>query len=323
MAHGVVRGVAAVLECLVGHVHRVAAAFLDLRGPDGPGVGALPAAFRHSGTAGGEGVVGEGVDALEVGEPFSRVLPAAFFGISAAAAHGALAPVAEGGVVVGDDLPPLGVALPRGDEVGAGVLEHRHQEGQHERRGEHVFDRAVQAGPLPQPAAGGLVVVFSVALPDCEVAAVESEREAAGPDSTDQASVLLPGVGYAASVARGAAVVALGGEYQLGELVAVGVDVAQGVAVDDAPGERLQSGAEPVDVVFVPGIVGEFCREVEVEAGAADPGPRHAEVLLVNPHALEKQSAQRVAHLLEVPGLGRRRDGCRRQQEQQSRGCLA
>ena len=132
VADGVVCGIAAVLKRLPGHVDGIAAALFYGRRPYCTCAYALSAACGHARRSGLERVVGEAVAAPEVRETLAGVLPWAALGIAAALAHASFARTVECRVVVGDDLPPLRVALPGRDDVGSGVLEHGYQIGEHE-----------------------------------------------------------------------------------------------------------------------------------------------------------------------------------------------
>ena len=255
-------GVTAVLESLPGDIDGIAAALLDFRCPYRTGVGTAAVAFRHARRSGGEGIVGKGIGALEVRESFARVLPASAFTVSAAAAHLVRTLVLERRVVVGDDLPPLGVPFPRGEDVCARILEHGDQERQHEGRAEHVLDRSVQTGTLPEPAVGSFVVVPAVALPESYVPAVESEREAACSLPRDEMPVVFPRIGYAAVVSGRFPVIARDRQHELGKLIAVGEYPSEPAGSGRIVPKVQDFGAEPPYVVFVPGVVGKFRGEI-------------------------------------------------------------
>ena len=300
---GVVRAFAAVGEGFIGDVDGVAAALFDVGDPGGAGGRLGAGAVRLAGRAGAEGPVGEGVDGLRVGEAFARRAPLALLLVAPAGAHQPLAGPGEGRVVVGDDLPDLGVPLARGHHVGARVLQHRDEEGEDVGLRVHVFDGAVDGGALPDPGVLLLVVVAAVALPEHDVAVVEALEPAARAGALDEARLRLAGVFYLKGVVGGGvAVGAQHGRGELAELVAVGLDEAEAVVLPFP--FFLQLGAEPGHVLVVPGEVGEVVVEGQVEVLAADRHAAHGEAVVDGGAALEP-GLEGVADGAEIAGARR------------------
>ena len=299
---GVVGFGAAVGAGLIGDVHGVAAALLDVGGPGGAGRGLGAAALRLARRAGAEGMVGEGVHGLGVGEAFAGAGPGAVLVVAAPGAHQALAGAAESRVVVGDDFPDLGVPLARRHHVGAGVLQHRDEEGEHVGLGVHVLDGAVDGGALPDPFVRLLVVVAAVALPDHDVAVVEALEPTAAVHALDEARLDLPRVVGLEGVVGGG--LAVGAEHRGGEFlefVFVGDDLAGGVVL---PGPfLLQLLAEPGHVRFVPGEVGKVVVEGEVELLAAGLHLADGQAVVDGGAALEP-GGEGVAEGAEFTGAG-------------------
>ena len=84
--------------------------------------------------------------------------------------------IAGRGHVVGVDdyLGEVGVALAGAHHIGAGVLEHRHQEGHNVALGVEVLDGLENAGALPFPAVEFRLEIPAVALPESDVGTVET-----------------------------------------------------------------------------------------------------------------------------------------------------
>ena len=258
----------AVGEGFIGDIDGVLAALLDVGRPGGRRRGGGAGALRLPHRAGEEGKVFEGVGGLGVGESHAGVAPAALLVVAARAAHQPLARPAERRVVVRDDFTHLRVALARRHHVGAGVLEHRDQEGEDVGLRVHVLHRAVDAGALPGPEAVGVVEIASVALPEDDVAVVEALEPAARADALDEARLRLARVLRAEGVAGRLAVGAQHGRRELLQLVAVGDD-PPGLVVFPSP-LLLELLAEPGHVGLVPGEVGKVVVEGDVELVAAD-----------------------------------------------------
>ena len=310
---GVVRRAGALRKGLVGDIDGVGAALLDDGRPDGAGARLVRAAGGLARRAEPEGIVGEGVGGLGVGEAFAGIGPDAPLGVASAVADLSLARALEAAVIVADDLAPLDVPLARRHHVGAGVLEHRDQQREHEGRGEHVLDGAVQGGALPGPEVLLLVVVASVALPEGDVAVGQAPGETARAHLLDEAGMLLARVRGLESVVGRPAVGAQCGGGEFFEFVAVGNDLAGGVVLRHLLEFLGQLALEPLHVGRVPGVVGQVGVEGEVEGlpgrfdlGHGKPVPHRGPPL--------QAGGKRVAHHAKVAGAGdglalRRQDG--------------
>ena len=162
-----VRG--AVGEGAVGDIDGVFAPLRNLRPPGGGRLRMRLLAghgLAHPGRARLERVLVDAVHGLGVGEALAGFAPGAGFLVMAGAAHlpGALA--VEGRVVVTDDFPALDIPFPRSHHAGAGVLQHRDEEGEDVALGVQVLHGAEGGGPLPFPAFGLGFIVAAVALPE-------------------------------------------------------------------------------------------------------------------------------------------------------------
>ena len=76
-------------------------------------------------------------------------------------------------VIVNDDLDMAGVPFPRQHYICPCILEHRNEVREYESCGQHILHAGEQYRSLPYPSARILVVVSSVARPECDVSAGE------------------------------------------------------------------------------------------------------------------------------------------------------
>ena len=173
-----VAGVAGALgQGLIAHIDSVVAVLRDVWRP---GDGAALIGFLH-GCGHAVGSVGEGIlkiDVLlsEIGEACAvAFLPGVEAVVLGVGRRG------ECPVVVNDHLIGIGVSLTRHHHVGARVLEHRHEVGQHEALGELVLNALKEAGALPLPAVKSLFEVFAMALPKGDVAVLQAALQCVGP----------------------------------------------------------------------------------------------------------------------------------------------
>ena len=212
---------------LVGNIDGIAAPAFDFWHPGGRCV-RQGVAGGHSRRTGAERVVAEAVGPLEIGKALSRIVPAALFIVMSGLAGKGVTETGERPVVVADDLKRLRVPFARSHYTGSGILQHGHQERQHEAGCEHVLYGMVQRSPLPYPFSGGFVVVFPVALPQGYVSSVETVGKGYGSDAVhERAGIPLSRVADRPGVSGRPAAVPDGGEYQVGEFVAVRIDPAQ------------------------------------------------------------------------------------------------
>ena len=80
---------------------------------------------------------------------------------------------AVGTIVVNDHLVHLDIPLPGQEDIGPGILQHRHQVGQGEGGREQVLDRLEHPGALPFPTVQRGFVIPAVTVPEGNIAIVQ------------------------------------------------------------------------------------------------------------------------------------------------------
>ena len=154
---------------MIGDVDGVFARLGDPRNPSG-GRAAFRIGVGHPGGAHPERVLLIEIGGLRVGEArVGGVVPDAGFEVAGARF-----------IVVHDHFVHVPVAFPGQQHVGAGVLEHRHEERNDVALGVEVFHRLEDAGALPFPAGERLLIVPAVALPQGDVPVLQAFRGLVG-----------------------------------------------------------------------------------------------------------------------------------------------
>ena len=208
-----------------------------------------------------EGIVIAGIDGLGIRETGPCVAPVALFMVFSPGT-GRLAS-GEHRVVVADDLLALGVALARRQHIGAGILQHRDEEGQDVALRVHVLHRAVDRGALPFPAVGLLLEIPTVALPQGDMPPGHSLCKCLSAKFFHH-RIAFP---------------VLDAEIVRDRFPVLGQDRRHEFVQHDALAENLpvfllppggrregfQLLPEPVDILLVPGIVAQFLREIDID----------------------------------------------------------
>ena len=209
----------------------------------------------------------------------------------------------EGGIVVANDFPALDIPLARGHHAGAGVLQHRNEEGEHVTLGVEVLHGAEGRAPLPFPAFGLGLIVAAVALPEGDVPAGKPPGPAlVGPDE----GRLGPRVGRPELRLGRPAVGRRRGHRQGGEVVFVGEDVPQGVGPVAGREQVQELFPEPFNVLRPPWIVPELLAEMEIQRRSPLGHLAHSQERVHGGPPVEA-GPQGVVGSLELPGgLGRK-----------------
>ena len=188
VAHFIDRGGRTAGNGMIGDVDGI---FARLRNPRNPG--GCRAAFGigvgHPGGTHPERVLLIKVGGFRIGEArVGGILPDAGFEVAGARF-----------VVVHDHFVYVPVAFPGQQHIGAGVLEHRHEERDDVALGVEVFHRLEDAGALPFPTRERLLIIPAMALPHRDVPVLQAFRGLVGRgEPADQRSgefvVVLAGI---------------------------------------------------------------------------------------------------------------------------------
>ena len=274
-----------------------------MEGPGDLGLAAFQVrgAICLAGRAEGKGIVVTVVDHPHVAESFPGGTPFAPLIVFALAAQQPLALAPESGVVVGDDLVGLDVALARGHDIGPRILQHGDEEGEHVTLGVHVLDSGEERGPLPGPAAPFLVVISPVALPEGDVAAAQAARVLLRVESGDEWDRASAPVFITVFVGGCESLVPEGGGDEVLGRVPAAEDAAYRAVGVLGRHQLVNLVLEPVQSGLGPLVVAEFLAEAELQRR---PALRHA---LDPDPGLDRRAAlepgpQRVADRKEVAG---------------------
>ena len=139
-------------------------------------------------------------------------------------------------------------------DIGAGIFQHGHQEGNHVALGVQIFYRPQNRGALPLPTGSFLLVIPAMALPERNVSPGKAFAE-------NHAAFFL----YEGMLGRPVVGLPFNLDHQVLQRHILAEDASDRVILIGIGQGGGQLGAEPVQVFGPPGIVGQFAGETEIQ----------------------------------------------------------
>ena len=252
---GIVGRRCAVRRGFIGNIDGIFAAFGDVGCPSGRGRGfSLALTGRLAGRSHREGILVQDIERLYVGKALPGILPAAGLGIGAAAAQQAFPRLVKSRVVIGYTFVHLRIPLAGRHDIGAGIFQHGHQEGNHVALGVQIFYRPQNRGALPLPTGSFLLVIPAMALPERNVSPGKAFAENHAAFFLYEGMLGRPVVGFPLNLYHQVFQRHILAEDASDRVILIGIGQGGG-----------QLGAEPVQVFGPPGIVGQFAGETEIQ----------------------------------------------------------
>ena len=257
--HRIFRIIGAFRKRLITHIHGVFAPLGNIGAPHGAARRLAPYAPRPARRAVAEGVLARPIDLPQVGEARAARPPDARFG------------VLSGGIVIGEHLVQLHVALARQHDARPGVFEHRHEVRQNVSLRIKVLAGLPQLRTLPFPEVLRLVEIASVALPQGDMPACKPlPGPHGGRKPLDQRPRGTVGEGNEPPPGDEPAHligVAVSHRNQFGDLAAVGIEFDPRSAVF-AGQQRPDRIAHGPGVPFAKGVIGKSDRGIDTHPAA-------------------------------------------------------
>ncbi len=252
---GIVGRRCAVRRGFIGNIDGIFAAFGNDGGPSGRG-GCF--AFALAGCLAGrshrKGVFVQDIERLHIGKALSGILPTTGLGIGTAAAQQAFPRLVKSRVVIGYTFVHLRIPLAGRHDIGAGIFQHGHQEGNHVALGVQIFYRPQNRGALPLPTGSFLLVIPAMALPESNVSPGKAFAENHAAFFLYEGMLGRPVVGFPLNL-----------YHQVLQRHVLAQNASHGVSLIRIREPGSQLGAEPVQVFGPPGIVGQFTGETEIQ----------------------------------------------------------
>ena len=247
-------------QCLVGNVYGIFTSFRNFRTPFCRSLALRPVhdavAFSYGACC--ERILLSGIEWLHGCETCSCILPSAGFLVICS-------PVCLiDHVEIRYHFIPLDISFTWKHHICSRILKHRHEIGEDEALGEHVFHRLEQAWPLPYPSSCALVEVSSMALPYRYRPVAQAFAEVHGAELLDRA---IWAGRYACRVSGpdGLALEMQGRCRKILQLCLLAVDDADTVASVFFRKQLAELCPEPFRVTFSPWEISEGFGEIEIQ----------------------------------------------------------